>query len=55
MDGQPAEVVSWKGRKGIIAFEGENWRAMSDNNFKAGDTAIITGYNKMTLTVKKEN
>lgn len=54
MKGQPAEVITWKGNKGRIMFEGENWQAQSDDIFNNGDTAIITGYNKMTLTVKKE-
>ena len=51
MRGENAEVVSWKNDKGNIIFEGENWRAISDDTLKSGDTITITGYNKMTLTV----
>lgn len=56
MKGEPAAVKKWKNGKGLIEFEGEDWRAVSDDEIKSDDTVIITGYNKMTLTVeKKEN
>ncbi len=56
MRGERAEVTSWKNRKGQIMFEGETWRAISDDKIVAGDDVTITGYHKMTLTVeKKEN
>jgi len=55
MIGQKAEVTSWKGDKGKIIFEGEDWRAISDAPLEKGDYVTITTYHKMTLTVKKEN
>lgn len=54
MKGEKATVKTWKNDKGTIEFEGEEWRAVSDDNFKSGDIAVITGYTKMTLTIEKE-
>ena len=55
MIGQSAKVTSWSNGTGKIEYEGEDWRASSDDGFAKGDTCTITGYNKMTLTVKKGN
>lgn len=54
MIGSPAAVTSWNGHKGKVVYEGEDWRAVSDNTFKKGDTVHITALDKMTLTVEKE-
>ena len=55
MINQPATIKSWHGHEGIITFEGEDWRAVSEGSFNPNDTVIITHHKKMTLTVKKEN
>jgi len=55
MKGEPAKVYSWKNKKGLVVFEGENWRAISDDILKSDDIVIITGYDKMTLTVIKKD
>jgi membrane-bound serine protease (ClpP class) len=54
MQGQSATVKSWNGTSGFIIFEGEDWRAISDMTLNEGDIVIITGYNKLTLTVTKD-
>ena len=54
MKGETATVKTWKNGKGTIEFEGEDWRAVSDNTLKSGDIVTITGYHKMTLTVEKK-
>lgn len=54
MIGQSATVTIWNGHKGKVVYEGEDWRAASDNIFKKGDIVRITGLDKMTLTVEKE-
>lgn len=53
MIGQKATVKSWSKSSGIVVFEGEEWRATSDDPLKSGDTTIIDSYTQMTLTVKK--
>jgi len=53
MIGKPTTVKKWSGSSGRIEYEGEDWRASSDDTFKSGDICIITGYKNMTLTVKK--
>jgi membrane-bound serine protease (ClpP class) len=55
MLGDKAEVVSWKNGKGKIVYEGEDWRAQSEDDLTKGDNVKITGYKKLTLTVEKEN
>lgn len=52
---KPATVSKWSGHSGKIVFEGEDWRAQCDTPLSKGDTVIITGYEKMTLTVKKDD
>ena len=56
MIGQKAEVTCWKPDKGKgkIMFEGEDWRSVSKDFLALGDRVVITGYDKMTLTVKKD-
>jgi len=55
MIGQTATVKTWKDNNGIITFEGEDWRATSTDTITINDKIVITAYNKMTLTIKKEN
>ena len=54
MIGDTATIKSWKGTSGIVTYEGEDWKAKSDSDFKKGDMVMITELNKMTLTVQKE-
>lgn len=54
MQGQKATVKSWSSLKGLITFEGEDWRAICDTPLNDGDIVTITGYNKLTLTVTKD-
>lgn len=54
MRGETAEVKSWNNGTGLITFEGEDWRAKSNDHIKSGDIVTILDYEKMTLTVKKK-
>jgi membrane-bound serine protease (ClpP class) len=55
MIGKDVAVLDWKGSEGRVEYEGEAWRATSDDNIKKGDNVTIQNYHNMTLTVKKEN
>lgn len=55
MIGQTVTVKSWKGQSGLITYEGEDWRAKSDDKLVSGDMVRITKYNNLTLTVEKES
>lgn len=48
-------VTQWKGTKGKVEYEGEDWRATSDDAISKGDSVTITGYKNLILTVKKDD
>lgn len=54
MIGETVTVTQWQGTSGKVEFEGEDWRAESDASFSKGDNAIITAYDTLTLTIKKD-
>lgn len=54
MIGSKATIKQWADQKGQIIYEGEMWRATSTDTFEPNDTCIITDYNNMTLTIKKD-
>lgn len=55
MIGQSVTITIWNETDGKVTFEGEDWKAISNDAFQPNDTAIITACEKNTLTLKKEN
>jgi len=56
MIGQSVTITQWNDNEGQADFEGEDWRATSNDTFKKGDIATIVTCKKMTLTlIKKES
>jgi membrane-bound ClpP family serine protease len=54
MIGNKATIKEWKNNSGKILFEGELWRATSQEIFEIDETCIIKNYNHMTLTIEKD-
>jgi membrane protein implicated in regulation of membrane protease activity len=40
--------------EGAVEFKGARWRAVSDEHIKNGEMAIITGFDGITLNVRKK-
>ena len=56
MKGKTVEVSSVKGDKIQVAVGDTVWPALSEDKFKVGDKAVITGSpNGVELTIKKKN
>ena len=53
--GRTAEVLKWSDIDGAVDVHGEIWRAISKDNFKRGDKAVIESVDGLTLTIKKQN
>lgn len=56
MIGATAQVSSWDKNHGNVMFEGEAWRAESNEqtSLSQGDIVKITGYKDLTLIIEKE-
>ncbi len=50
--GTVAEVQSWKGREGIVRFEGEIWEARSSQVLRPGMRVRVTGREGLVLIVE---
>lgn len=53
MLGEMAEVRSWNGREGIIAYNGELWGARSFEPLAAGDKVEIAGFEGLKALVQR--
>ena len=55
MINEAATVVSWNNKSGRVSYDGENWKARSQETIalEKGDKVIITHVDKMTLTILK--
>lgn len=53
MIGAKATILSWKGTKGQVRYEGEIWRAVSDHEFelKPDDLVNVESVNKMDVKI----
>jgi len=54
MVGEEAEVLEWSGKKGRVRAQSEIWNARGDENFQAGDTAIVEDVKQLKLFIKKK-
>ena len=55
MIGTQVTVTKWQGNAGQVNFEGEDWRAESNDPISKGDTVTIADYKNLTLTVNKKD
>jgi len=51
MIGQEVVVKKWNESRGQVLAHGELWKAVSDETFSAGDTAIVQSIEGLTLTI----
>lgn len=53
MIGKPVTVITWDGKKGLVSYEGEQWKASSEKNMdlKEGDKISISAVHNMTIKV----
>ena len=54
MIGARAAVLDWSGGAGHVFARGERWNAVSEQPLQAGERAIITGVEGLTLHVRAE-
>lgn len=52
--GQETKIKSWENGMGKVFVDGEDWQVISTENLHTDDIVIITGYDKMSLTVEKK-
>lgn len=50
--GKVAVIKRWQGNKGQVMINGELWRAVCDVPLSAGEKALITGVQGLTLSLK---
>ena len=50
--GKVAVIKRWQGNKGQVMINGELWRAVCDDPLNAGEKALITGVQGLTLSLK---
>jgi membrane-bound serine protease (ClpP class) len=51
--GQTAKVSAWAGTEGSVVVEGSFWNAKGPEGLAEGDDIVVTGYEGMTLTVRR--
>ncbi len=53
MIGEKASIIDWSGQKGNVRFEGEIWKAHSDDvmELNQGEDVIIEAINKLSLKI----
>lgn len=51
--GQTAKVSAWTGTEGTVVLEGSFWNAQGPDGLAEGDDVVVTGYEGMTLTVRR--
>lgn len=55
MIGLECEAVEWVAPSGVVKVEGEYWKAKSvDGDIVVGEIVEITGFNRLTLVVKRK-
>lgn len=55
LEGERVTVEAWEGGRGCVRVQGgEIWRAVSKQDFTAGDAAIVTAIDHLLLTIAKE-
>jgi membrane-bound ClpP family serine protease len=51
--GQTVPVTAWSGTTGTVVLEGSFWNAEGPSGLAEGDEVVVSGYEGMTLTVRR--